>query len=124
MLRQQLGHGDASNYQQRVVEPMTSAPTLLGPYWYVAAVGLLLAALSYLLIARLVIDLLFPSPTGNLPFRIVRQVSDPVVRVVGAITPLIVPGPLVTACAIAWVFALRISVVQVLAAMAMGRVFG
>ena len=42
---------------------MTSAPTLFGPYWYVAAVGFLLAVLSYLLIARLVICLLYTSPS-------------------------------------------------------------
>jgi hypothetical protein len=103
---------------------MTSAPSLFGPYWYVAAVGFLLAVLSYLLIARLVIDLLFPGPRANLLIRIVRRMSDPVVRTVGAVTPRVVPGPLVTVCAIAWVFALRITLVQVLAAMAMGRVFG
>jgi len=103
---------------------MSSAPTLFGPYWYVATVGLLLAVLGYVLMVRLVVDLLFPSAKASLSLRVVRRVSQPVVGLVGAISPRVVPAPMVVVCAIVWVYALRVTVVQVLAAMAMGRVFG
>jgi hypothetical protein len=76
--------------------------------WYVQAPGLILAAISYLLIARLALDLVF----GNR------------VRLVGAITPRVVPGVLVTACAVVWIFAARIALIQVLAAMSMRRMLG
>jgi uncharacterized protein YggT (Ycf19 family) len=92
--------------------------------WYMQAPGMVLAAISYLLIARLVLDLVFGSRGDNLVFRALRWVTSPFVRIVGAITPRVVPGALVTAGAVVWVFAARIALVQVLAAMSMRRLLG
>ena len=92
--------------------------------WYVQAPSLILALLSYLLIARLVIDLVFGSRGDNLVFRALRWVTSPLVRLVGAITPRVVPGALVTGCAVVWIFAARIALVQVVAALAMRRMMG
>lgn len=86
--------------------------------------GVVLAVLSYLLIIRLVIDLVFPNANANLPFRVVRRVTNPLVHAVGAVTPRVVPGALVTLCAVVWVFALRIALVQVMAVLAMRRTLG
>jgi uncharacterized protein YggT (Ycf19 family) len=91
--------------------------------WYVQGPSLVLAVLSYLLIARLILDL-----TGargdNVVFRSLRWVTNPVVRAIGTITPRVVPGALVAGCALVWIFAARIALVQVAAAMAMRRMMG
>jgi hypothetical protein len=100
---------------------MTSTESLIGQPWHAAVPSLILAVLSYLLIARLVIEVLFRNRAAILPFRIVQAVTGPLVRAVGAITPRAVPGPLVTVCALVWVFALRIALVQVVAALTMRR---
>ena len=92
--------------------------------WYVQAPGLVLALLSYLLIARFALDLAFGARGGNVVFRALRRVTGPVVRAVGAITPGAVPGRLLSGCALVWIFAARIALVQVAAAMAMRRMMG
>ena len=92
--------------------------------WYVQGPGMILAALSYVLIARLLLDLTFGLLGDNVILRALRSLTNPVVRAVGAITPRVVPGPLVTGCAIVWIFAARISLVQVAAAMSMRRMMG
>lgn len=102
---------------------MTSTPSLLGQYWHMALPGVVLAVITYLLIARLAIDVVFATRGDNPVFRLLRWLTSPFVRAVGAITPRVVPGPLVTACTIVWLFALRIVLVQVMAALAMRRMF-
>lgn len=92
--------------------------------WYVQGPDLVLAAAAYVLIARFLLDLTFGMLGDNLVFRALRQVTNPLVRAVGAITPRVVTGPLVTACALSWVFAARIALVQVAAAMTMWRMMG
>ena len=92
--------------------------------WYVQGPSLVLAVLSYLLIARCVLDLAFGARGDNVAFRVLRGVTDPVVRAVGAITPRVVPGRLLSGCAVLWIFAARIALVQVAAAMAMRRMMG
>jgi uncharacterized protein YggT (Ycf19 family) len=92
--------------------------------WYLQGPSLFLALVSYLLIARLALDLAFSSRGDNVAFRALRWLTNPIVRAVGAITPRMVPGALVTGCAVLWVFAARIALVQVGAAMAMRRMLG
>ena len=92
--------------------------------WYVDGPNLALAVLSYLLILRLALDLTFGSLGNNVIFRGLCWVTDPVVRGVGVITPRVVPEPLVTLCALLWLFAVRIALVQVAAAVAMRRLLG
>jgi hypothetical protein len=92
--------------------------------WYVQAPSLVLALLSYLLIARFALDLVFGARGDNVVFRALRGVTGPVVRAVGAITPGVVPVRLLSGCALVWIFAARIALVQVAAAMAMRRMMG
>ena len=92
--------------------------------WYVQGPGLALAVLSYVLIARFVLDLTFGARGDNVVFRALRWVTNPFVWAVGAITLRVVPGALVTGCAVLWVFAARVVLVQVAAAMAMRRMMG
>jgi hypothetical protein len=92
--------------------------------WYVQGPSLALALLSYLLIARLALDLAFGARGDNVAFRALRWTTNPIVRAVGAVTPRVVPSALVTGCALVWIFAARIALVQVAAAMSMRRVMG
>lgn len=92
--------------------------------WYVQGPDLVLAAAVYLLIARLLLDLTSGKLGDNVIFRALRGITQPFVRAVGAITPRVVPGPLVTVCAMLWIFAARIALVQVAAAMTMRRMMG
>ena len=73
---------------------------------------------------RFVLDLAFGARGDNVVFRALRWVTNPFVWAVGAITPRVVPGALVTGCAVLWVFAARVVLVQVAAAMAMRRMMG
>ena len=92
--------------------------------WYVQGPSLVLAVLSYLLIARLILDLTVGARGDNVIFRALRWMTNPIVRAIGTITPRVVPGALVAGCALAWIFAVRIALVQVAAAMAMRRMMG
>jgi uncharacterized protein YggT (Ycf19 family) len=94
------------------------------PNWYIDTASLVLAALSYLLIVRVLLDLTLGAFGDNGLFRALRRITDPVVGVVGAITPRIVPGALVSSCALLWILAARIVLVQVGAAMSMRRMMG
>jgi hypothetical protein len=83
---------------------MPSASTL--SYWYLHLPSLLLAALIYLLLGRLI---LAPFVAADNPFmRVLAAVTNPVVRTVGAITPRVVPAPLVILFAIMWLLSARI----------------
>jgi hypothetical protein len=93
-------------------------------HWVAQAPGLILALLSYVLIARLVLEPVLGGRGANRFVRAFCRLTDPVVHVVGAITPRAVPDALVTGCAIVWVFAARIVLVQVMAALAMSRIVG
>ncbi|HZT47534.1 MAG TPA: hypothetical protein VFA64_06140 [Hyphomicrobiaceae bacterium] len=92
--------------------------------WYLEVPSLALAALTYLLIARLVLDVAFGTGGRNLVFRALRAVTSPFVGLVGAITPRVVPAVLVTASTLVWVLAARIVLVQAGAAMAIRRMMG
>ena len=75
--------------------------------WYYHVPNLILAALIWLLIGRLVLSLVLGR--GNAVVRLLEAVTGPVLKAVGAITPRLVPAGLVIVCAIAWLLAARIA---------------
>ena len=93
-------------------------------HWYVQAPTLILAALSYVLIARFLLEIAWRGKGDNIVLRVLRGTTGPIVRPVAAITPRLVPATLVIGCAVVWIFALRIVLVQILAIMAMRRMLG
>ena len=96
---------------------MPSASSL--SYWYFHGPSLLLAALVYLLLARLV---LWPFVAAGTPvMRVLATITNPVLKAVGAITPLAVPAALVVVFAIMWLLSARILLHQAFLAR---RVFG
>jgi hypothetical protein len=87
--------------------------------WQVQVPTGILALLTYLLLVRLVLELLFGAGSRTALVRAVVAVTNPLVRAVGAITPRVVPGVLLTACAIFWLLTARIVLVQLAQLMAM-----
>jgi hypothetical protein len=88
-------------------------------YWYLYLPSLLLAVFIYLLMARLVLSLFLRAE--NTLMRVLAVVTNPVVKTVGAITPRVVPSPLVIVFAIMWLLSARILLHQALVAR---RMFG
>ena len=84
--------------------------------WYLQLPSLILAALIYLMLGRLVLS--FVLGGGNPVMRLLAAITDPVVVTVGAITPRVVPPPAVMVFAIAWLVVARVAVLWV--AMAKG----
>jgi len=77
--------------------------------WYYHVPNLILAALIWLLIGRLVLSLVFGPGRGNFVVRLLEVVTSPVLGAVGAITPRLVPAGLVVVFAIAWLLAARVA---------------
>jgi YggT family protein len=78
-------------------------------HWYFHVPNLILAALIYLLLGRLIVALVFGAASDNVLFRLFDIATRPVLKVVGAITPRIVPGAFVIVFAIMWLIAARIA---------------
>jgi hypothetical protein len=95
---------------------MPSAANLL-TYWYLHLPSLLLAALIYLLLARLLLS--FMLGAGNGIMRVLGAITYPVVVTVGAITPRIVPPRGIIVAAIVWLAAARVAAFWVALAMGM-----
>lgn len=76
-------------------------------HWYFHVPNLVMAALIYSLIARYILELFFARRPDAVLLNVFRQVTDPVVRTVRAVTPAIVPNGLVVVFAVVWLMALR-----------------
>jgi hypothetical protein len=102
----------------------------LPAHWQLEIPSRILALITLLLLARLGLELTFgvqgtdgsqSTRSRGLLVRGLILLTNPIVRAVGTITPRIVPGALVTPCAIFWILTLRIALAQVAALMAMRR---
>jgi uncharacterized protein YggT (Ycf19 family) len=96
---------------------MPSASSL--SYWYFQGPSLLLAALVYLLVVRLILGPLVSADTPLM--RVLAAITNPVMKAVGAITPRMVPTALVIVFAIMWLLSARILLHQAFLAR---RLFG
>jgi len=78
-------------------------------YWYYHIADLVLAALIYLLLARLLVALIWGADSDKLMVRVLERVTDPVLESVAAITPRAVPRGLVIAFAVVWLVVARLA---------------
>lgn len=76
-------------------------------YWYFHIPNLVLAALIYTLLGRYLLSLFFAKNPDAVIMRVFAGVTDPVLHLVRAITPAVVPNGLVLIFSIAWLLALR-----------------
>jgi hypothetical protein len=85
---------------------MTPSQSLFA-HWYFHIPNLLMAAMMYTLAGRYVLSLVLNE--DMVIMRVFNSVTNPVLRVVRAITPHIVPGGLLLIFAIVWLFVARIA---------------
>ena len=72
------------------------------------------AAAMYTLIGRLLLSIFFAPGSTAVIWRVFVHITDPIVRAVGAVSPRIVPPPLLVAFAIVWCLALRMVLLLIL----------
>jgi uncharacterized protein YggT (Ycf19 family) len=78
-------------------------------FWLYHLPNIILAALIYTLIGRYILSLFFPPDSDKVVWKVFSQVTDPVLGAVRAITPAIVPPPLLNLFAVVWLLLLRIA---------------
>lgn len=76
-------------------------------HWYFHLPNLVLAALAYSLIGRYLLELVFAKKPDAVIVKVFRQVTSPVVNLVRAVTPAIVPDGLVIVFAFVWLTVAR-----------------
>ncbi len=87
---------------------MTRSTSFLA-HWYYHVPDVILAALIYLLVARLILSAIWGSDGDTFITRVLDRITNPVLAGVGAITPRLVPLPLVIVFAVVWLAALRLA---------------
>lgn len=76
-------------------------------FWFYQMPNLALAAMMYTLLGRFVMGLFMAPDSQMVLWRVFCQITDPVLKAVGALTPQIVPPPLVLVFAVVWLLVLR-----------------
>jgi YggT family protein len=76
-------------------------------HWQFHLPNMLLAALFYTLIGRVILAMLFRLSPERVLMRAFARVTDPVLHAVAAITPRVVPPGLVLVFALVWLMLLR-----------------
>jgi YggT family protein len=77
-------------------------------FWLFHLPNVLLAALIYTLIGRYILSLMFPPDSQKVVWRVFKQITDPVLNGVRAITPAVVPPPLLNLFAVVWLLLARV----------------
>ncbi len=85
-------------------------------HWYYHIPDLIMAALIYLLIGRLILSLVVGQSRDIAILRLLNAVTDPLLKGVGAVTPRVVPVGLVIVVAMAWLLAARLALFMGVAA--------
>ena len=73
------------------------------------AVNLILAAVMYTLLGRFLLSLFFSPDNDKVIWRVFVQMTDPVVKAVGFITPQAVPAQLLVLFAALWMLMARVA---------------
>jgi uncharacterized protein YggT (Ycf19 family) len=81
---------------------------MIDSFWTFQVPNLLIAMAMYSVLARFVLSLIFPIGSDVVIMRVFEQVTEPVVKLVRRITPLIVPERLIYLFTALWLFVLRI----------------
>ena len=77
-------------------------------YWYVQLPNFILAVLMYTMLARVLLGLIVAPDSQNYIWRFFGRITDPVARVVAAVTPKACPPVVVWLFAFVWLFWLRL----------------
>jgi hypothetical protein len=93
-------------------------------YWYFHLPNFILAALMYTAIGRVVLTFVFDDNAPNYIWRFFRLLTDPVIKVVGYLTPRAVPPMFVLMFSIVWLFAARVVVLALVSVLGMAPTTG
>lgn len=77
-------------------------------FWLFHGPNMLLAAALYTLIGRYILSLFFRAESNLVIWRVFCQLTNPLLHMARAVTPLIVPNGLVMVFAVIWTLILRI----------------
>ena len=77
-------------------------------YWWFHLPNLVLAALMYTVIGRFVLTFIFDPASTNYIWRFFVWLTDPVLKMVGYVTPRAVPPLVVLLFSVVWLFAARV----------------
>ena len=83
-------------------------PTSLFTHWYFHLPNFVLAALMYTLLGRALLGLIVGPDSSNYIWRFFCRVTDPVVAVVGVVTPKAVAPVVLWLFGVVWLFWLRV----------------
>lgn len=86
-------------------------------FWLFQVPNFLLAIATYTLIGRYILSIFFRPSSEAVIWRVFCQITDPILAVVGAITPRMVPPPLVLLLAVVWLMMARVALFLALRAM-------
>jgi hypothetical protein len=78
-------------------------------FWLFQVPNFLLAAAIYTLLGRYVLSIFFRPDSTAVIWKVFCQVTDPIVNAIGAITPRVVPPPIVVLFAVVWLMMARIA---------------
>jgi YggT family protein len=78
-------------------------------YWWFHVPNLILATLMYTALGRFVLSFIFDAESKNYIWRFFVRLTDPVIRVVGYVTPAAVPPLVVLLFTAVWLFAVRMA---------------
>jgi hypothetical protein len=81
-------------------------------YWYFHLPNLILAALMYTAIGRVILTFIFDPDSPNFIWRFFLRLTDPVIKLVGYVTPRAVPPMFVLLFSIVWLFAARVALLM------------
>lgn len=84
--------------------------------WAFQLPNFVLAALMYTLLGRFLLSFFFGPASTNYIWRAFVRMTDPVLRVVGAITPRAVPDVVILAFGVLWLLVARIALFAAFAA--------
>jgi len=82
--------------------------------WYFHLPNYLLAILMYMTLGRLVLSWFFAPASTNVIWRSFVRITDPLVRLVGAVTPRVVPLSVVLIFTAIWLLVARFAYLTVL----------
>jgi uncharacterized protein YggT (Ycf19 family) len=85
--------------------------------WWFHLPNFILAALMYTLIGRFMLSFIFEPNATNFIWRFFVRTTDPVLRAVAFVTPQAVPPAVIILFSIVWLFALRILLIVLFAAL-------
>jgi hypothetical protein len=78
-------------------------------YWYFHLPNFVLAALMYTMLGRFLLSLMVDADSPNYIWRFFCRITDPVVAVIAAVTPKVVPPALLWLFGFVWMFWLRVA---------------